>query len=137
MNIPNRSGFDLHNLDPRIVRGYSPLCGFRWPDLDRGPRDLCPAAAQCVRKYLRRPPRHRVQTLPGSNGSRHLFCPVYFGRARGRHDPPVRIFHKLYKTEQLRKMHKDQKLEVGFCRTSVKKTLSVGQACAIGIPRIC
>ena len=111
MNVQNRSGFDLHNLDPRIFVVILP----------------CFAAAVLTwtgdRATFIRPPRNLFENmcavLPaagykmfGTRQSADIFSAVIILVLLALLlIPTLGFVHRSYKVQQLTRMHKDQKIE--------------------------
>lgn len=121
MNVPHRSGFDLHNLDPRLLVVVLPLFAsavLTWTG---------------DRATFIRPPRNLFENTCS-------FLPAIGYRLfRDRHIadifslliilallvllliPTLGFVHRVYKIQQLTKMHKDQKFESGFLQNLHEK----------------
>lgn len=111
MNIQNSSGFDLHNLDPRLFVVILPVMAavaITWTGdratFVRAPKNelenICAILPVTGYKLFR------------DRTSADIFSVVFILAALAAVMIPLfRILHRLYKTEQLRRMHNDQKLE--------------------------
>lgn len=114
MNVPNRSGFDLHNLDPRIFVVILPLFAsavLTWTG---------------DRETFIRPPRNMYENmcavLPATgyrlfrdrNGADIFSCLIILVFLALLLIPTLGFVHRAYKIQQLTKMHKDQKFESGI-----------------------
>jgi hypothetical protein len=114
MNVPNRAGFDLHNLDPRVFVVILPLFAsavLTWTG---------------DRSTFVRPPRNLYENmcavLPASgyrlfrdrNGADTFSFLIMLVLLTLLLIPTLGFVHRAYKIQQLTKMHKDQKFESGI-----------------------
>jgi hypothetical protein len=111
MNIQNRSGFDLHNLDPRLFLVILPVLAaavLTWTGdrstFVRAPKNelenICAILPVTGYKLFR------------DRTSADVFSAVLILVALAAVMIPLfGILHKLYKVDQLKRMHKDQKME--------------------------
>ena len=111
MSIQNRSGFDLHNLDPRLFVVILPVMAaavLTWTGdrstFVRAPKNefenICAILPVTGYKLFR------------DRTSADVFSAVFILVALAAILIPLfGILHKIYKVQQLRKMHKDQKME--------------------------
>jgi hypothetical protein len=111
MSIHNRSGFDMHNLDPRFFLVILPLAAaatLTWTGdratFIRAPKNafenICAILPVTGYKLFR------------DRTSADVFSAVFILVALAAIMIPLcGLIHKIYKWEQLKKMHKDQKME--------------------------
>jgi uncharacterized BrkB/YihY/UPF0761 family membrane protein len=111
MNVPNRSGFDLHNLDPRIFVVVLPVFAsvvLTWTGdrstFVRAPRNLFENMCAIL-------PATGYRFFRDRNMADIFSLLIILALLVLLLIPILGFVHRSYKIEQLTKMHKDQKME--------------------------
>jgi hypothetical protein len=111
MNVPNRSGFDLHNLDPRIFVVILPLLAasvLTWTGdratFTRAPRNLFENICAVL-------PATGYRLFRGRTIADIFSLLIILALLALLLIPILGFIHRSYKIQQLTKMHKDQKME--------------------------
>jgi hypothetical protein len=121
MNVPNRSGFDLHNLDPRIFVVILPLFAsavLTWTGdratFVRSPRNLYENVCAVL-------PATGYRLFRDRNVADIFSGLIILALLALLLIPTLGFIHRAYKIQQLTKMHKDQKFETGILQNLHEK----------------